>query len=532
MEDACNGNSSAEAAGEGSATHLTREELLRRAAAGGAVLSVPGLVGSLVSDAAAAGPRRGGQLRVGISVGKTESFDAHNAADEIDIARIKNLYERLADFDRNNKPYLTLAKELVPNKTGTVWTIPLKRGILFHNGKELTADDVVYSFRRILDKSLGLQATVDLPFLTPENVQKVDKYTVRLRLSQPIGDMLSTLAARGSVIIPAGFNDFKTAIGTGPFKFKSWTPGQNSVFVRNPNWWQDKGRPYVDQLVIVPIGDSTTRLNALLGGQVDAIAQLEASQVGTLTSRGMPILNARSGAWTPLVMATQRPPFDDVRVRQAFRLIVDRKQMVQNVLLGFGTVGNDLFSPLDPMYARDLPQRQPDVEKAKSLLKAAGKEGLEVTLFTGDFAPGALNSAILFAEQAKAAGVKVDLNQGPAATYYDDAYEKVPLFQTFWSTRPLPSQLLQATVSQAPFNETQWIRPSFDNLINTALSTVDEKKRRALYHDAQQQLWNEGGYVIWGFPNSLDGYASKVKGFRPHLFRNLSWYGFHEVWIA
>ncbi len=512
---------------------LSREEFLRRAAAGGALLTIPGLLGPGVAVAAdAVRPRRGGRLRAGISVGKTESLDAHNAADEIDIARVKNLYDRLADFDRSGKPFLTLAEELVPSKGATVWTVRLKRGILFHNGKELTADDVVYSFRRILDTKLGLQATVDLPFLTPQRVRKVDKHTVRLDLTGPIGDMVTILAARGSTIVPDGFADFKHPIGTGAFKFKSWTPGQSSVFVRNPNFWGDKGQPYLNELVIIPIGDSTTRLNALLGGQVDAIAQVEASQVQTLKSRRMQVQNSRSGGWAPLVMALKREPFTDNRVRQAFRLIVDRQQMVQNVLLGFGTIGNDLFSPLDPMYASDLPQHKQDIEKAKSLLKQAGQADLTVTLYTGDFAPGALNSAILFAEQAKKAGVTVNLNKGPAATYYDDFYEKVPFFQTFWNTRPIASQMLQAVVTKAPFNETQWLRPEFDSLIEKAISTVDTTKRRALYHDAQEQLWNEGGYVIWGFPNNLDGFGPKVRGFKPHVFRNLSWYGFEQMWIA
>jgi len=509
----------------------SRDELLRRAAAGAVAVGVLPL-GATLANAANTRPRRGGRLRVAVPSSKAETLDPHAASQEHDIALGRALYDRVADFGRDMKPYLTLAEEITPNGAGTVWTIRLKKNVVFHNGKHLTADDVVYSYRRILNKKLALQATADLPFLKPTDVQRVDKHTVRLHLTRPIGDLVTILAARGANIIPAGYTNFRQPVGTGPFKLKKWLPGQSTTFARFDQYWGDHGRPYLDELVILPVADSATRLNALLAGQVDTIVQVEPTQVGTLKSNKMGLLNAKSGQWTPMVMALQRPPFTDVRVRQAFRLMVDREQMGTNVLLGYGSIGNDLFSPLDPLYARDLPQRKPDIDKAKFLLKQAGQSDLAVTLYTADFAPGALSSATLFAPQASKAGATVNLNKWAADSYYSGPYEKQAFFQTEWGTRPLDSQMLQCVNRASPYNETQWLSQKFDSLTNKALSTVNPARRQALYHDAQEQLWNSGGYIIWGFPNNLDAYSPKVHGLTPHPFRNLGWYKYQDIWVG
>lgn len=528
---------------------LTREELLRRAVAGGIALGLPAVLaacggaggasesGTSVPAGETGGgadtPKRGGRLRVGLSGGSAETLDANKSTQDVDIARIKNLYDRLAEFDAEGKPHPQLAESFEPNATADVWTVQLRRGVLFHDGKELTADDVVYSLRRNLDPEQGLQGAADLPFLDMNGVKKVDKYTVSLELKTPIGDVMTPLGQKTLNIIPDGFTDFDHPVGTGPFKFVSWTPGQRSLFARNENYWRDSSKPYVDELEILTMAEASARLNALLAGQVDAINQLEAAQARTLEGKSdTKLLAAQSGAWTAMVMAVQRPPFSDVRVRQAFRLIVDREQMIQNVLLGRGALGKDLFSPLDPMYAADLPERTQDLDQARALLKQAGQDGLTVTLETADFAAGALSSAILFAEQAKGAGVNVKINKGPAASYYDDAYLKTPFFQTYWGTRALDPQILQAVDSKAPYNETQWAVAKFDALTAEARGTLDEAKRRELYHEAQKMLYDEGGYIIWGFPDNLDGYRSNVMGFQPSVVRSLGWYGFEEVWLA
>jgi peptide/nickel transport system substrate-binding protein len=499
---------------------IDRRELLRRAGAAGIALAAAGTVGE--SALAATKPKRGGTLRVALSGGGTDSLDPHRLKTETQLARSRNLYNKLAEFNDKGKAKPELAKEFHANAGATQWTIKLHKGVHFHGGKELTADDVIYSLKRMLDTSLGLTVTNSLtPFFNANGISKVDKYTVRIRTLAPVGDLVTPLADKGASIIPSGFTNFNSANGTGAFKLRKWSPGEETLLVRNPQYWRHNGQPYVDQLQMLLIADSQARVNALLSGQVDAIQGIDAASVRVIRSRSnLRVLNSPTSAWIPLCMATQRPPFNDVRVRRAFRLMVDRKQMVSNILLGIGRPANDLFCPFDPMFLK-APQHAHDPERAKSLLRQAGQSDLKVTLYTADVGYGYVNSAVLFAQQAKQAGVAVTVNQGNPDTY----------FVSDWGFRPLDSQILASVDSKAPFNETQWENPKFDKLTRQARRTLNTPKRRELYHEAQRILWNDGGYIIWGFENYLDGYNSRVHGLNPSVIRYLSWYGFHKAWI-
>jgi peptide/nickel transport system substrate-binding protein len=510
---------------------LDRRELLQRAAAAGITIAAAGALGDAAFGATK--PKRGGMLRVALSGGGTDSLDPHRLKTETQLARSRNLYNKLAEFNDKGHALPELAKEFHANRTARVWTIRLHKGVRFHSGKELTADDVIFSLRRMLDTSLGLTVTNSLtPFFNVSGISKIDRYTVRIRTLTPVGDLITPLADKGASIIPNGFTNFNTANGTGAFKLQSWTPGQQTLFVRNPHYWRDHGEPYVDQLQMLLIADSQARVNALLSGQVDAIQGIDAASVPVVRSRSnLRVLSSPTSAWIPLCMATQRPPFTDVRVRQAFRLMVDRAQMVSNVLLGIGRPANDLFCPFDPNFLTE-PQRQHDPDRARALLKQAGQDGLKITLYTADEGVGYVNSAVVFAQQAKQAGVTVTVSQGDPNTYFDTTYAKTPFFVSDWGFRPLDSQILASVDSNAPFNETQWMNPRFDSLTRQARRTLDAAKRTELYHEAQKILWDQGGYIIWGFENYLDAYSSKVHGLNPSVIRYLSWYGFHKAWIT
>ena len=182
--------------------------------------------------------------------------------------------------------------------------------------------------------------------------------------------------------------------------YESFTPGQQSVFKKFPNYWQS-GRPYVDQLTIIDFTDDTARVNALLGGQVDAIDNLPTGQIAQVQGNSqLKVLISHTGQWQPFTMRVDQAPFNDVRVRQAMRLIVDRPQMVEQVLSGQGRIANDMYAPFDPGYPTHLPQRHQDLEQAKSLLKAAGHAGLTVQLTTAPVFQGVVQAAQVFAQQA------------------------------------------------------------------------------------------------------------------------------------
>lgn len=516
---------------------LTRIGFLRRAAVGAAAVAAAPLLGkgSLEGVAeAASGVKRGGRLVVGfVGGGSAETLDPHGGNTNIDVGRSTVLFEKLFD-QRGPKGRLSpvLAESLEPNKTGTVWTVRLRDGVEWHNGKALGADDLLFTFRRILNPTNKLGGAADIGFIDPAKMKKLDRRTVRLFLNQPIADPRPAFASRMVPLIQAGTRNFTRPIGTGPFRFVSWSPGKQSVFRRNPNYWVSN-LPYLDELRYVSIPDSLARFNALRSGQVHAIETLPVAQALALRNdRSLRVLSSPTGGMVAMVMDTTKPPFNDVRVRQAFRLLVDRAQMQKNVLAGFGTLGNDLYSPFDELYNARLPQRKYDPERAKALLSAAGASGLSIDIATSTAAQGMLESAQAFAEQAKAAGVTVNVAQGPADTYYSDKYMKVPFFQTQWGNYPLDSMIALSTQSKAPYNEARYTNPAFDKLWSDARSTLDATKRKDKYDALQKMLYNEGGYIIWGFGNYIDGYRANVRGLTPNPARALGYFDFKKVWLS
>jgi peptide/nickel transport system substrate-binding protein len=310
--------------------------------------------------------------------------------------------------------------------------------------------------------------------------------------------------------------------------------GERSLFVRHDQYRKHNG-PYLDELEIIAINDAGARLNALVGGQIDAVPRLSPSLVPAVQSNSqLRLLEGPTGVHTDFTMAVDLEPFRDNKVREAFRLMIDREQMVRNALGGRGRVGNDLPTPFDPDYASSLPQRPHDPEKARALLKAAGQENLTVSLYTADAGPAMLESATLFAEQAKAVGVTVQLDKVPEDQYYSSGgkFLKAAFAQDTWSYRTLANAMADAYVSKSPFNETHWYRTDFDNLVRQAARTLDPQKRRALWLDVQKMLWEEGGFIIWGFINNLDAISARVVGLKSSVARPLGRYDFTDVFLA
>jgi peptide/nickel transport system substrate-binding protein len=511
---------------------MTRRDALRKAAAGGAALSASGLLAACGgSDSSSGGGaantgtgapapvklRAGGALRIGSTGGGAkDTIDAHLPTTDPDIMRQWNLYESLAvrtpDFSELE---MLIAESIEPaGSKPDAWTVRLKDGIEFHNGKTVGADDVIFSLKRITDPKDPKVGNSSISYIDRDNLKKIDERTVRIPLKLTNAAFADDLGQYFNAIVPTDY-DPKKPVGTGPFKYQSFSPGQRSVFVKNPNYWQT-GRPYADQLTIIDFPDDTARTNALLGGQVEAINNVPGAQLASI--RGNPnlkVLSSPTGAWQPFTMRIDAAPFDDVKVRQAMRLIVDRDQMVQQVLSGQGSVANDLYARYDPMYAKDLPQRKQDLEQAKSLLKQAGKEGLSVELVTSPVFIGIVEAAQVFAEQAKGAGVKVKVRKVDTGTFYGDNYLKWPFAQDFWASRVYLAQVAQGDLPNSPFNETHWGKGKFASLINQARGTVDEAKRKEILHEAQQMQYDQGGYIIPYFSNIIDAYSAKVGGFVP-----------------
>jgi peptide/nickel transport system substrate-binding protein len=492
--------------------------------------------GASTGGTPATGPaKRGGTLRVAFIGGaELDTLNPINSYLDLPNALATSMFDNLVRTKPDGTAEFALAESFEPNEDATVWTVKLRPGIKWHDGKPLTADDVIYSLRYAGRPDSASAAAYLVRRIDLKNLKKLDQLTVRIPLTTAIASLPNWLALPyGMVIIQQGATDFAHPIGTGPFKFVKWTKGRSATLVRNPDYWES-GRPYLDGLSFVELPDSTARVNAILSNQVDAISAMPYATAKQYESGNaqVKLLNAKSHGIVPITMAVDVAPFDDVRVRQAFRLIADRDALVNGALSGFGRPSNDVFGVGLPFYDSSLPQRHQDIEQAKSLLKQAGREGLTVTLNTGDAAAGMVQSATIFAQQAKQAGVDVRLNERPADTYFTPPYLKWGLGQDYWQGQPLAVQWAGSLVTGAPFNTTHWNRPEWDKLFYDALADLNDSTAEAKWNSLQKTLWDEGGFLMWGTVNWVDGLSPKVQGAEPSVVQNLSNFQFKDWWIS
>jgi peptide/nickel transport system substrate-binding protein len=492
------------------------------------------------SSTAAGTPKKGGDFRLGVTGGGSKDImDGQNITTKPDQARLVSAFETLLEFDDDYQLQTTGLAESVTADNPKQYTIKLRDGITFQDGKPLTADDVIYSLQRIGTEGNGLTGFAATATMDIKSIKKIDNLTVQLPLLSADSTIPQTLASYTFGIVPQGYEAFKgdpsTQIGTGAYKLKSFTPGQESVSERYDGYWRDA---WFDTVTITDFSDSTAQINALKGGQIDAMTDLPANQVNAVKSSGVLSLISQTGGWIPICMAIDMAPFNDPKVRQAMRLIVDRQQILDQIGSGYGQVANDLYAPFDEGYDKSLPQREQDIEQAKSLLKSAGKDGLTVDLHTTNGASGMVELASVFASQAKAAGVTVNVKNDP--NYYGDAYLKLAFSVDFWGTRGYLNQVQQGSLPNSPYNETHWPPSSgegsnFQDLYKQALAETDTSKRIEIEQEMQKAEYDVGGYIIPYFNSLIDGYSSKVQGLSPSKGTlNLAGFGhgFRTIWFS
>jgi peptide/nickel transport system substrate-binding protein len=502
----------------------SRRDFLRRTAEGAALAGVGGLLAACGSSgpttttttAPAAGkPKLGGTITLASTGGgSSDTLDGNNALETLDFARAPQLYDTLMEVDPDNVPQLHLADEVTPNSNASEWVIRVKKGVEFHNGKPLTIDDVLFTFHRIIKNKFS--AASGLASMNLGAAKKLDTYTARIPMHTPYSILPISLVGNGEMsIVPVGYNP-KNPVGTGPFKFQSFTPGIRSVFARNPNYFVT-GQPYVDKLVITDYSDETSQVNALLSGAATCCDQLSIASVAPIKGGGK-VANVWPGpGWVPFTMRLDAPPFNDVRVRQAMRLVVDRPQLQRAVYGGHGFIGNDIFGRTDPAYATSgIPQRHQDIAQAKALLKAAGHEGLTVTLVTAPIRTGAVQMATVLKQQAAAAGITINLNSITSGAFFGPNYLKWTFAQDWWSGYPYLRQAGYSMVPGAPWDETHWDTSPYGarylSLYKQALATIDKTKQDDLIHEMMRMDWTDGGYIIPAFNPVIVGQSPQLKG--------------------
>jgi peptide/nickel transport system substrate-binding protein len=468
----------------------------------------------------------GGTLKIGmITAGDSETINPAKVVNVADLLRIAQIYDYLFGVGEDVKTLLPkLALSAEPNKDATLWTLKLRDGVTWHDGSPFTADDVVYTFNSWADPKSNAHGQV-AGLVDFKKVRKRDDLTVEVPLLSPIAEFPSLLTFSAQVVVKNGSTTADVAtkpVGTGPFKFVSFTPGQRSVFSRNADYWE-KGKPYVDSMVVdSSFADEEARSNAILSGAINVAPFLPPLIAKTQAkSTEVNLLNSPSVVQYYFFMRVDKGPFADARVRQALKLIADRPALIRGALSGYGEVGNDLVGVKTQNFASDFPQRQQDIEQAKSLLKAAGQSDLSFVLPTCSALPGFNPSATLFAQQAAKAGVKVDVKIVSPNTYYTPTggFLRRPIgldygapFQSLTEVYRLFFQ------SSSPFNETFWGKQDGGaaklKLIDEAIAATDPARARDLWGEAQRQQYDEGGTIAWANSNDVSAAAKTVRGLK------------------
>ncbi len=445
----------------------------------------------------------------------------------------RNLYGQLADFSNDMKYTLQMAEAIESNAAGDEWTIRLRQGIEFHNGKTLDADDIVFTFQRTFSLPGAVTVGKFKTFVDMGGFTKLDARTVRMKLLRPSSTFHTTLASPFK-IVPVGF-DPNNPVGTGPFRYKNFTPNRQWVLERFGNYWNGTGpaqdsdtpapadlgpRPYVDELVVNVVNDDSARLNALVTGQVDAINLVQYAQIPTVAQRGeLKLLESKTGAWTGIYMNMATPPFNDVRVRQALRLSLDREQALQSCLSGHGVVAHDLPEPFAPGYPAEL-TRHRDIEQAKSLLKQSGQAGVPLELVAGPVSTEAVSMCTVLANNAAEAGFNIKVRQVDTGTLFGPNFHSWQFSVDKWPAQG-DFQTLTALTDLSSSDLTHMdaaTRSELQSLYEQAQHTTDPAKRDDITKQMYQLEFDRGGWIIPFFPNVVNAYNEKTGGWPKNDF--------------
>ncbi|KEA54260.1 ABC transporter substrate-binding protein [Mangrovibacter sp. MFB070] len=510
---------------------LSRRSLLKLLSAG-AVMST-GVMGFPSLGFAAEKPVQGGKLRAAVAnASATDTLDPAKGTNSGDYSRHFMFYSGLTELDKNMAVHPALAESLTSDD-GVTWQMKLRQGVTFHDGKPFTADDVVWSLSRHKDPAVASNVfKLAEQFST---IKAVNSHEVQLVLSNANFDLPAMLATSSFLILQQNTRDFSKAIGTGPFRLKSFTPGVSTVGVRNPDYWKP-GLPHLDEVELMGVTDQAARVNALLSGDLDMVATLSASDAKRLKNNAkFGVLESKSGMYTNLIVRTDKQPGSNPDFVLAMKYLQPRELMVKTVLQGYGTVGNDTpVPPWHPMFNASLKPRPVDLDKAKFHLKKAGMEGSRIEIITTPNIEGAVEGGQLIQQVSAGAGLKVNVRRVPYDGYWASHWMKDPIGYGSINPRPTLDMLFSRFyLSSAPDNESGWQNPQFDQLVVAARGERDQAKRKQMYGDMQHLIYDHCGTLVPIFVSSMDGYNTKVKGIEPWPTGMMMGFRFHEfAWLS
>ena len=459
---------------------------------------------------------RGGKLTAGLSGANTsDSWDARTHSDIFMIASCQGaVFDSLTEVAADGSLVGELAESWEASADAKTWTFNLRQGVTFHNGKSFGADDVIESLQMHVGEDSKSAAKPIVEAIAEMN--KITDSQVQFVLAAGNADFPYLMSDYHIMMYPAGMIDegIANGIGTGLYQVQSFDPGVRMTATRYADHYKGDTAGFFDEIEYIAINDNTARMNALMTGQVDAINRIDFKTEALLNANpNVRIQEVTGNQHYTFPMLTGTPPFNDVNVRKALKYGVNRQELVDKILLGHGQVGND--SPIGPAnpYYLEMEQLEYDPDQARFYMQQAGLDSIDVDLSASSAAfEGAVDAAQLYQASASAAGININVIQEPADGYWSNVWLKKPWCASYWSGRATEDWMFStAYEAGAPWNDSQWDHPRFQELLLSARAELDSAKRAEQYGEMQMILRDEGGVIIPMFANYVQALSMSIQ---------------------
>ncbi|WP_371223236.1 ABC transporter substrate-binding protein [Roseovarius sp. 2305UL8-3] len=491
---------------------ISRRRFMQALLASGATVSAASI---MAGQARAATPNRGGTIRIGKGHGQTtDTMNPGTAENGYMVNLLQSFHGYMTEVAPDGSLSAGIAESWEASADGKTWSFKLRPGVAFHNGKAVSPEDVIASINHHRGEDSTSAAK---PLVSAVTDIKADGASgVVFELESGNADFPFTLS---DYHIPIGMSedgkvDWTTGIGCGAYKLDNFDPGVRADLSRNDDHWDLDNRAFFDSAELLAITDANARTSAMVAGDLDAIDRIDLKTVERI--KAVPGITVHSIPGTQhftFEMMCTSDPYTDVNLRMALKYAIDRQEMVDKILFGYGVVGND--HPIGQgqrYFNKDLPQREYDPDKAKFHMKEAGLDSIDIDLSAADAAfAGAVDAAVLYQASAAKAGINIKAIREPNDGYWTDVWNVKPFVAVYWGGRPVEDQMFStAYQSGVPWNGTRWSNARFDELLIKARAELDDDKRRVMYYEMQEILSNDGGLVAPMFASYVFGTRDNV----------------------
>ncbi len=493
----------------------SRREAMQMMVAAGFSVAVAGSIVTGATDALAATPKKGGHLKVATHIqGPDDIMDPIGMGTATDYGRGRATYNGLVQLSEDLVPQPELAEEFGSNSDATEWTFKIRKGVEFHDGSKLTADDVVHSMNR----HYGDDSTSVVKSLVAAVTEwkKVGPYEVKAILNGSYADLAAVLGEKQFKVHKEGETNWQNPVGTGPFKLTEYQPGVRSSHVRNENYWRDG--PNVDSLEIFGITDPIARVNALLAGDTDLATNIDPKAIKQIEGGdGVEVVSIPSGSYMGICLLATKAPGNNPDFVKGMKLLQRRDKIVKSLLKGHGTVGND--QPINVAYGvdfcKEIPIHPYDPDQAKHYIDKSGITSAEIQV--AEVSSGITDVVLMMQRECSKIGFDLQVKKMATDGFWGSIWQNTPMNVTAWNMRPTATIMLDiAYHPEAPWSDTWWKDERMGVLLDKAKAETNPENRYALQCEMQQIVRDGSGVIIPAHRNIIDGKSTRVKGLTKH----------------